>query len=219
MISQKMNVEAQENIGLVHMCAKKFVNKGIEYEDLVQAGCVGLVKATKNFDDGKGTKFSTYAVHVILGEIRQLFRQGGAIKISRALRDTNMKVQIETEKFLASNDRAPSIKELSKILGLSEETITESIESSKIPVSLGAFNEEENREMEIPVPFDEDKINFRISLQVALKTLGKLDRQLIFLRFFKRKTQTETGKILGISQVKVSRREKLIINELKNKMQ
>lgn len=208
----------EDNIGLVHACAKKFLSKGIEYEDIVQAGCLGLTKASKSFDETRGTQFSTYAVPVILGEIKQLFRESGALKISRSLKDLSLKINRETEKFLSLHGRSPSINELSEILEESRENIFEALEASQKPLSLTAVRDDKDEELDVPIDSEEEKISARLSIGKALDELDEIDKNMIILRFFKGKTQTETAKILGLTQVKVSRREKVILKELRAKL-
>ncbi len=119
---------AEKNLGLVHLCVKRFKGRGIEYDDLYSAGCVGLIKAIDAFDEERGVQFSTYAVPVILGEIKRLFRDGGAIKVSRSLKELSLKVVREKEKFIKENSRDPQLSELSERLGAAEEEIRRSTE-------------------------------------------------------------------------------------------
>ena len=116
-----------ENMGLVHTCVKKFLGREIEYEDLYQAGCMGLVKAFDAFDTERGVRFSTYAVPVILGEMRRLFRDGGTVKVSRSLKELSIRTTREREKFLLKNGREPTVSELAEILSESNENITEAL--------------------------------------------------------------------------------------------
>ena len=106
------SITVEQNLGLVHTCAKRFKGRGIEYDDLFQAGCVGLVKAADNFDVGRGFRFSTYAVPVILGEIKRLFRDGGAVKLSRGLKELSLRVSREAEAFQHRTGREPTVSEL-----------------------------------------------------------------------------------------------------------
>ena len=111
----------EDNLGLAHLCARRFVGRGVEYEDLFQAGCVGLVKAAEHFDPGRGVRFSTYAVPVILGEIRGLFRAGGAVRISRGMRDLARQAQAEADRLRGETGRAPSVDQVAKGLGVTPE--------------------------------------------------------------------------------------------------
>ena len=203
---------ASENLGLVHALAKRFIGKGIEYEELYSAGCVGLVKAANKFDETKGYCFSTYAVPVILGEIKALFRDGGAVKVSRSIKELSLKITKVRAVFSAENGRAPAVSELAVMLEVSTEQITEALNSAQPTVSL-TYDEE--NEFEIPISDNCDAIDLRLSLGQAIKNLEENDRKLIILRYFGNKTQQETAKILKISQVQVSRREKKVLNALK----
>lgn len=209
---------ADKNIGLVHACAKKFVGKGIDYDDLVQAGSLGLVKAVKKFDSKKGNKFSTYAVPVILGEIKLLFRDGGSIKVSRSLKSLSLRISREVEAFSLKNSRDPSIKELSLIMNVDEETVLQAMESSTKPMSLTQDADSGGAQIDIPTEGSEEKIAERISLNQVIRELEKFERQLIVLRFFRKQTQNETARILGMSQVQVSRKERVILKKLKEKL-
>ncbi len=209
----------EDNIGLVYACAKRFVNRGIEYDDIVQAGCLGLTKAFRAFDKTRGTQFSTYAVPVILGEIKQLFRENSSLKVSRALKDLSLKISRETEKFLSQYGRSPSISELSTILGESKENIFEALEASQTPLSLTVKCDNTDEEIDVPIASEEEKISAKLSLAQAIGELNEIDKNLIILRFFKGKTQTQTAKILGINQVAVSRKEKVILKTLRAKLQ
>lgn len=209
----------ENNIGLVHACAKRFANKGIEYDDIIQAGCLGLTKAFKAFDNARGTKFSTYAVPVILGEIKQLFRENSSLKVSRALKDLALKINRETEKFLSQYGRSPSISELSTILGETNENIFEALEASQIPLSLTVKCDNKDEEIDVPIDSEEEKISAKLSLTKAIEELNAVDKNLIILRFFHGKTQSQTAKILGLNQVAVSRKEKTILKTLRTKLQ
>ena len=136
----------QQNMGLVHACAHRFKGRGIEYEDLFQAGCMGLVKATDAFDYDRGVRFSTYAVPVILGEMRRLFRDGGTVKVSRSLKELSMKATREREAFLTRVGREPSVGELADLLGVSSEEAAEAMGASLPPLSLTRSADEDEGE-------------------------------------------------------------------------
>ena len=207
-----------ENLGLVHSCAKRFRGRGIEYDDLFQAGCVGLIKAIDNFDESRGLKLSTYAVPVILGEIKGLFRDGGAVKISRGLKELSLKATREVARFLKENGREPQISELAHILGVEPEQATEALNASRLPVSLTADEENGSGQLDIPTDSPDEKLTEVISLHDEIKSLEPNDRNLILLRFFKNKTQSETAKELGMTQVQVSRREKKLLIYLRERL-
>ena len=204
-----------ENIGLVHACAKKFKGRGIEYDDLFQAGCVGLVKAVDAFDKSRGVRLSTYAVPVILGEIKRLFRDGGAIKVGRSLKELSLKATRFVNDFTAQNAREPTINELAQALEVEPAMAAQALEVSRVPMSLTADGEDGQVEIDIPIEAPDERLSELIALKQTVNKLSDKDRSLIFLRFFKNQTQTQTAKILGMTQVQVSRRERVILNSLK----
>ena len=208
-----------ENIGLVHSCAARFKNRGIEYEDLYSAGCIGLIKAYDRFDKSLGYKFSTYAVPLILGEIKGLFRSGGAVKVSRRLKELSLKIIREQQRFTAENGESPTVTQLSAILGESEELITQAISSSVQVLSLSAYDDDENgRELDLPVESHDTALTEILSLRQAISELSEDDRKLIKLRYFKNKTQSQTAQELHMTQVQVSRREKKIMAAIREKL-
>ncbi len=204
-----------QNIGLVHALAKKFKGRGIEYDDLFQAGCLGLVKAVDAFDSSRGVKFSTYAVPVILGEIKRLFRDGGAIKVGRSLKELSLKASRFINDFAAKNARDPTINELALALNVEPTVAAQALEVSRAPISLTADDEDGQRQIDIPTEFPDEKLAEIIALKQIVSSLNEKDRFLILLRFFKNQTQTQTAKILGMTQVQVSRRERVILNNLR----
>ncbi len=208
----------QNNLGLVHLCANKFRNKGIEYEEMFSAGCIGLVKAMKAFDPSRNVKFSTYAVPVILGEIKCLFRDGGSIKVSRKIKSLSIHISRERDRFSKNYGREPTISELSEILNVSESEIAEAVSAGLPTVSLTCEDDEGCSQLDIPVESPDIKITDRVSLHQIISTLEPDDRQLIFLRYYRNLTQVQTAKLLGITQVKVSRREKKILSVIREKM-
>lgn len=206
-------------MGLVHLCANRFRGKGIEYDDLYGAGCLGLIKAARAFDAGRGVRFSTYAVPVILGEIRRLFRDGGTVKVSRSLKELSLRLTRERERFLLKECREPTVSELSELTGAEPELIAEALEAALPPVSLTSeLDGSENAETDLPVPSPEAEITDRLGLTQALSALPADDRRLLYLRYFLGRTQTVTAAELGMTQVQVSRREKKLLARLKGLM-
>lgn len=205
----------QENLGLVHSLAARFKGRGIEYEELFAAGCEGLVKAGIGFDESRGLKFSTYAVPVILGEIKRLFRDGGALKVSRSLKELSLKVTaVQAE--LRSRGNEPKLSEIAEVLGITVEQAGEAVSASLPPLSLTTEGEEENeRELDVPVPPEQTALTDRIALNQCLLLLEDEERQIIVLRYLKNLTQTDVGKITGMSQVQVSRKEKKALKKLR----
>ncbi len=212
------NTFITENVGLVHSCAHRFTGRGIEYEDLFQAGCMGLVKAYDAFDSERGVRFSTYAVPVILGEIRRLFRDGGTVKVSRTLKELSLKVAREREIFSLKESREPTISELAEILSESEENITEAICASSPVISLTSGEEDGGTQLDVPVESPEEQISERLSVVQAISGLDERDKNIITLRYYENKTQTQTAERLGMTQVQVSRREKKILEFLRKEL-
>ena len=207
----------ENNLGLVHAYAKRFKGRGIDYEDLYSAGCVGLIKSVDNFDPNRGVAFSTYAVPVIIGEIKQLFRESGAVKISRGLKELSIKAKVITANYMNKNGTDMPISALAESLGVDIYKASEALNASQCVVSLTAYTEDsENEQMDIPVDSQEEQITEKLSLNSALKCLSQDDRQIINLRYFSHKTQTQTAQILNMTQVQVSRREKKILTQLRN---
>ncbi len=206
------------NLGLVHSCANKFRNRGIEYDDLYSAGCLGLVKAADGFDETLGYRFSTYAVPAILGEIKRLFRDGGAVKVSRSLKEKSREAVRLRDELSVSLGREPTVSELSEKLGINEFETVELLNIAVPPASLTATDEEGERQIDIPVDFGEEQIHNSIALREIIGKMPESDRRLIELRYYKGLTQTVTAEKLGLSQVQVSRRERLLLQEMRRKM-
>lgn len=207
-----------ENIGLVHACAKRFKGRGIEYDDLFQAGCLGLVKAADHFDESRGLQFSTYAVPVILGEMRQLFRSGGVVKVGRGLKELSMKAARETERFTEKEGRSPTVSELAQCLGVEPEQAAQALNASLAPLSLTAPDEEGGGQLDVAVEGGDEKITELLSLEQVMEELEPDDRKIITLRYFRSQTQTQTASQLGMTQVQISRREKKILRTLRQKL-
>ena len=209
----------QNNLGLVHCCAGRFRGRGIEYEDLYAAGCLGLVKACDGFDPSSGLCFSTYAVPVILGEIKKLFRDGGTVKVSRTLKELGLKINAERERCLKRTGTEPGVTQLAETLGTTPEQIALAIRASLPALSLTPADDEDGtREWDIPVDSPEEALSERISLNEVLARLAPADRLLIRLRFFAGKTQSETAKVLKTTQVQISRRERKILKWMREEL-
>ena len=214
MVKENRDKMIEDNIGLVHSIAKRFTGRGVDYEDLFQTGCVGLIKAVDNFDESKGFKFSTYAVPVIMGEIRRVFRDGGAIKVSRALKEKSVKAQMLRERFAKRELREPTVSELSDMLGCGVDETAEILNVINPMLSLNSFGEDGSESLD--VPFDNrEEIFDRISVMQVMEKLSDEERFIINSRYFNGKTQSETAKKLGVSQVQVSRKEKDILKKLR----
>ena len=209
----------QRNLGLVHSCAGRFTGRGIEYEELYSAGCLGLVKACDGFDPQRGVCFSTYAVPVILGEIKKLFRDGGTVKVSRSVKELGLKVTAERERILKRTGNEPSVAQLAEALGVTPEQVAVSIQAAMPVVSLTpADSEDGNREWDIPVDSPEEALAERIGLDEVMSRLAPQDRLLIRLRFFSGKTQSKTATVLHTTQVQISRRERKILKWMRQEL-
>lgn len=205
----------EKNLPLVHSLANRFRGRGIEYDDLFSAGCVGLVKAAKGFDESRGLMFSTYAVPVILGEIKRLFRDGGAVKVSRSLKELSLRV-LHEKSDLEKSGIEPTISQIAERLNISVEQASEALSVNLPPLSLTVGDDDDDgNEYDLPVEPEQAKATELIALRQCLSTLSAEDRKLIILRYWQEKTQCETGKLLGLTQVQVSRREKKILQSLR----
>ena len=218
MLTDEREKFISENLGLVHSLANKFRNRGIEYDDLYSAGCLGLVKAVDGFNGELGFKFSTYAVPVILGEIKRLFRESGAVKVSRAMKEKARLAQKQREKLEADLNREPTVNELAAALGISEFETAELLNISTPPLSLTGDGGEDTHGLDIPVDSGEDAIQNSIAIKEILLTLDERDRRLIELRYFNGCTQAVTAEKLGLTQVQVSRRERSLLLDMRSKM-
>lgn len=208
-----------ENYGLVHACANKFRGRGVEYDDLFQAGCVGLIKAADNFDAERGFAFSTYAVPVILGEIRRIFRDGGSVKIGRTLKEKSRNAMKIREQMAVELGREPTVSELAEKLGTDVSSAAELITVSMPTISLTATDDEKGSgQLDIPTPAPEGEITEKMALRTVVASLEEKDRRLIELRYYKGLTQVKTAAELGMSQVQVSRREKAILLQMRKSM-
>jgi len=204
----------RENIGLVHACARRFLGRGADYDDLVQAGCEGLVKAADRFDENRGCCFSTYAVPVILGEMKKLFREGNTVKMGRTLQSLACKANRWSSSFAVKEGRQPTVSEVASGLGISSEEAAEALCAGQMPLSLTEENDEEGQ-LDLPTDSEEERITESMSLREALKDLPANDRKLVWFRYFQDQTQNQTAQRLGMTQVQVSRREKKILTELR----
>ena len=208
---------AEDNLGLVHLCANKFRGRGIEYEDLYSAGCIGLLKAVRAFDSCRGVKFSTYAVPVILGEIKRLFRDGGTVRVSRSLKELSLKIQRLCTEFRQLNGREPTVSELAQLSGADESDVSEALCVSQPVLSLTSGGEDEGQ-IDIPSEAPDGEIVDILALRQIMSGLEENDRALLVLRYFRGLTQTKTAQALGMTQVQVSRREKKLLSRMREEL-
>lgn len=204
------------NLPLVHACARRFINRGVEYDDLYQAGCVGLMKAVNGFDESLGYEFSTYAVPAILGEIKRIFRDGGSVKVSRSVKDKSRYVLAEKAKLTENLCREPTVQELSHKLNMEVCEVSAYLLAFQPVLSLTG-SDDSTEEYDVSVE-NQEKIDNIICLKSCLSSLCASDRKLIILRYFNSKTQSDVAREMGMSQVQVSRRERKILCEIREKM-
>lgn len=207
----------ENNLGLVHACANRFKGRGAEYDDLFQAGCVGLIKAADNFDPQRGFSFSTYAVPVILGEIKRIFRDGGTVKVGRAIKEKSRAAVKRRDEISLSLGREPTIGELAESLGI-DAAETAMLLNASMPVMSLTVGEDGECQTDIPIESPESEISDFLALRQVLQTLDERDRKMIELRYYRSKTQSETAKILGMTQVQVSRREKAVLEIIRKRL-
>lgn len=205
----------EENLGLVHSLCRRFAGRGIEYDDLYQAGCIGLIKATDAFDEQRGLCFSTYAVPVIMGEIRRLFRDGGAVKVSRSVKELGLKISREKQIMEQKLCREPTVSELAEKLGVSLEEITEAMCASQPTVSLTRDDDGESCETDLPTVSTEDEISDRLLLDAAFEKLDETEKRIVTYRYYEYLTQSKTAGLMNMTQVQVSRAEKKILLKLR----
>lgn len=216
--SSKPPIAAEAHLGLVRLCANRFRERGIEYEELYSAGCLGLVKAANAFDPERGVCFSTYAVPVILGEIRRLFREGGSIRIGRRLQELSLRANRIAAQLRQQNGAEPTVRQIADALGISETETAEALCAAQPVSSLMAETDDGEVCTDIPVPSPETQIQEHLALEQVLALLDDRDRELIRLRYTENMTQTAAAARLGMTQVQVSRREKKILLFLRGEL-
>ena len=212
-----------ENVSLVKCIVKRYLGKGVDYDDLFQIACMGFLKAIAGFDEKFGVKFSTYAVPMIAGEIKRFMRDDGAVKVSRAMKQTAKDINLFVEEYTAAHGRQPSIKEIAETFNLDESETVFVMGSSKMPVSLyggSEFKDGGERELieTLPASDDQDELLERMLLRGAIEELPERERKIIVLRYFRDMTQSEVAEKIGVSQVQVSRIESKIIKEFREKL-
>ena len=226
LLSQSGDIEAKEillkeNIPLIKSIVKRYKGKNIEYDDLMQLGSLGLVKAINNFNPDFGVRLSTYAVPMITGEIKRFIRDDGAIKVSRALKTMSYKIGKFVEEYQQNNAKEPEISVIAKQFDIDEQEVVYILDSSKMPVSIYEKNDDDNGKSLIDRLSDsttEEDMLDKLTLKDCIQKLPQREKLLIVLRYYKDKTQSEIAKILGVSQVQVSRLESKIIEQLKKQL-
>ena len=226
---EKKSLEATErlieaNRGLVRSIALRFRDRGVEFEDLMQIGTMGMLKAIRSFDLSMGTAFSTYAVPLIFGEIRRYIRDEGAVKVSRYYKKLGAMLMNERNRILSEEGREAHIEELARLCSVSVEEAATAIDATSPVVSLydNVYGEEgmtfENTLPDLEASSEMERLCDRIALGQAIRKMPMLWQRIVLLRYYRDMTQTETAKNLGLTQVKVSREEKKIFDFLRGEM-
>lgn len=214
----------EQNMGLVRSVVKRFLGRGHEAEDLFQIGCIGLIKAADKFDMSFGVAFSTYAVPMIIGEIKRFIRDDGIIKVSRAYKNIAYKAATVKERMTAVNKTEPTLGEIAGELNITPQELSTALEASRRPDSLFARTDDgktEGKSLAEKISTDEEyeqKIENKIMLHQAFGSMDEREKLIIYMRYYRRKTQTEIAEVLGISQVQVSRIEKKVLQKMREKL-
>lgn len=211
-----------ENIPLVKSIVKRYLNTHIEYDDLLQIGSLGLVKAINNFDSSFNVRFSTYAVPMIMGEIKRYIRDDGAIKVSRAIKAQYIQINQFVEKYRQTNTESPTIDQIAKEIGVDEREVVFIMDSGKFPLSIyEKIDDESSIELvdKIESENTDEKMINKIMLAELIDDLEEREKKIIILRYFRDRTQSEIAEQLGVSQVQVSRLETKILEKLRKKLE
>ncbi len=212
------SVLVENNSPLIKSILRRYKNKGVEYDDLYQLGCIGLLKAIKNFSTEFGVKFSTYAVPMIMGEIKRYLRDDGYIKVSRTTKTLSCKIAYYIDSVKNSEGRSPSVDEIAERFGIEPQEVVFTIDSSKMPVSIYDKGDDEQGQAIFEKLTDGDQTDSTIEKMLIKESISKLDereKKIVLLRYYKDKTQSEVAKVLNVSQVQVSRLETKIIEKLR----
>ena len=220
---QAENRMVEENMGLVYSIARRFLNRGYDAEDLTQIGAIGLIKAVKKFNPEFNVQFSTYAVPMITGEIKRFLRDDGAVKISRTLKENAMKGWRCEELLRRKLNRQPTINEISKESGIDAESLNEAFEAATPPESIyESVYDNGDKEIRLLDTITgeeiEDGVINKVMIDDILSRLTEREKEIILLRYFRGKTQSEIAKIIGVSQVQISRIEKKAIERIRGEM-
>ncbi len=210
-----------ENMPLIKSIVKRYGNVHVEYEDLMQLGAMGLIKAVNNFDRAYNVKFSTYAVPMIAGEIKRFIRDDGAVKVSRALKTLSVKMHAYIDEYIQTNGESPSLDKLSEVFGVDKQEIVFAMDSNKYPLSIyEKFDDESSGSIidRLPAKGNGDELIDNILLKKLLAELPEREKTVIKLRYYKDMTQSEVAKVLGVSQVQISRIESKVIGKMRKQL-
>ena len=215
----------EDNQGLIWSIVKRFIGRNYETEDLYQIGCMGFIKAIKRFDTSFEVQVSTYAVPYILGEIKKFIRDDGIIKVSRSVKELGVRIKQLQNEYLKKNHEEMNIGQISEQLKIDKEEIIFAMEAQRPVESIyqdDNSDDNDKRELLCKIPVEtnqETNIVNNMALSQVINNLNAREKQIIILRFYKDKTQTEVGKLLGISQVQVSRMEKSVLQKMKQRLE
>lgn len=213
----------EHNVSLVKSIVKRYLGKGVDYDDLFQIACMGFLKAISGFDESFGVKFSTYAVPMIAGEIKRFMRDDGSVKVSRSMKQTAKEMNLFVEEYVLKNGNQPPMSEIAKKFGMDEAEAVFVMGSSKMPISLyGGADYKDGRERELietlQAKDDQEEWLDKMILKGAIEALPEREKRIIILRYFRDMTQSEVARCIGVSQVQVSRIENRIIESFREKL-
>lgn len=212
-----------ENNNLIKSIVRRYLNKGVEYDDLYQLASMGLLKAINGFDENFNVRFSTYAVPMIAGEIKRFMRDDGSIKVSRAIKSTAKQINLFIEKYSTDHGKQPSVKTIAEEFSMPESEVVFTMGSTRMPVSIyaqGEYKDEKGQELleKLPVEDNQEDIIETLQLKTAIDSLPERDKKVIMLRYFRDMTQSEVATMLGVSQVQVSRIENRIMENFRKSL-
>ncbi len=213
----------EHNSSLLKSILKRYLGKGVEYDDLYQLSCMGFLKAISGFDESFGVRFSTYAVPMIAGEIKRFLRDDGSVKVSRAMKKSAREMNRYIEQYAFEHGAQPSVKELAAVFSMDEGEVVFTLGSSRMPVSIyeqGEYKDEKSATLAEKLPSKENPEDMieKMVLKSAIEKLDERDKKIVFLRYFRDMTQSEVAKAIGVSQVQISRIESRIMREFKKEL-
>lgn len=213
----------EHNTSLLKSILKRYLGKGVEYDDLFQLASIGFLKAIAGFDESFGVKFSTYAVPMIAGEIKRFLRDDGSIKVSRALKQSAREMNRFIETYAAEHGEQPSVKELAQIFSMEESEVVFTLGSARMPLSINEQSDYKDEkaatlEEKLPSKDDQEEMIDRMLLRTAIEKLPERERRIVVLRYFRDMTQSEVARAIGVSQVQISRIENRIMQEFKKEL-
>ncbi len=211
------------NVSLLKSIVRRYLGKGVEFDDLFQLAGIGLLKAVGGFDESFGVRFSTYAVPMIAGEIKRFMRDDGSVKVSRAMKSTAKEMNRYIEDFTAEHGLAPTVADIAAKFGMEESEAVFVLGSSRMPVSIyeqGEYRDEKTQELadKLPSVDNQDDMIEKMQLRTAIEELPERERKIIMLRYFRDMTQSEVAEVIGVSQVQISRIESRVVAEMKRRL-